>query len=556
MYYVNMEAVRMKQLEKVKIYIGGMSNKAKIGIVVGVLALVAFAFIAATMLNEEPQDSNYATLFSELGSQEASEVMAKLQETGVDYQYRQNGEIAVPADSVDQIRATLAVEGYPKDGFAYGTYLDNTNLLSTEKDKQLLQIYEAQDRLQATIRMMDGVQDAVVQLSIGEDNRYVLSTDDKEKSTASVMVVMKDGGSPTKEQVIGIQRLVAKSVVNMEMGDVAVIDGNGLDVTVTTEEGSAAISDAKLAYEEQVEQSVQDNILHLLEGIYGRGNVRVSVKASAEMGSVVSEQSEYTAPNIEENAGYVSNQTIINEGEGADGAGGVPGTGTNTTLPQYNIQAGAQGGDVYSNSYDTDYLLNQTITQSQNEGPNLRDLTVAISINTEQLGINADDLTNLVGDAAGIERTIVGDKITIVNSLWPTSDLLVAGEDGEDTTDVGTEGEETEEGINPLFIWIGIGVGVLLLILIIVLLILRRRRKKRKAAELEALMLQEQEAQEALLASGAAVDENKKPSYVEDMVLSEEEKKAMDIQNKIRSFAEDNPEISAQLLKSWLKGGE
>lgn len=32
--------------------------------------------------------------------------------------------------------------------------------------------------------------------------------------------------------------------------------------------------------------------------------------------------------------------------------------------------------------------------------------------------------------------------------------------------------------------------------------------------------------------------------------------KGMELKKNIRDFAEQNPEISAQLLKSWLNGGE
>ncbi len=57
------------------------------------------------------------------------------------------------------------------------------------------------------------------------------------------------------------------------------------------------------------------------------------------------------------------------------------------------------------------------------------------------------------------------------------------------------------------------------------------------------------------------------PPVAEAMQESEDEKasrellriqneKSMELKENIRKFAEDNPEISAQLIKSWLRGGE
>ena len=56
---------------------------------------------------------------------------------------------------MDQTRATLLSQGYPKNGFAYDMYLDNTGLMTTESDKERISVYDLQDRLGATIRLFD-----------------------------------------------------------------------------------------------------------------------------------------------------------------------------------------------------------------------------------------------------------------------------------------------------------------------------------------------------------------------------------------------------------------
>lgn len=540
----------MKQFDKIKEFIGKLPGKTKKGLLAGVVVLVLFAVFAAFMLNRKGEDGSYATLFSGLNEQEASEVMAKLQENSVQYRYLPDGTVSVPTEVVDQTRATMAVAGFPKNGFAYGTYLDNSNLMSTETDKQTVRVYEMQDRLQATIRLLDGVKDAIVQLSMGETQKYVLDNKQSAVPTASVMVIMKDGSSPAADQVAGIQRLVAKSVVNMDMGDVAIIDGNGIDVSVKKNDLSSPVSDEKMAFEEKTQLQVESNILKILEPMFGRNNVRVSVKCTAEVQKMVSEESAFTAPNTQDNTGYISRQTLTNEGDGGAGAGGVPGAGTNANVPQYNTQAGQQQG-YSSGSSDTDYVLNERKVQSQNEGATIADLTVAVSINTATIDTDRNQLVELIAKAAGIDRTVQGEKIVVVNSAWPTMKITDDGNQGGNSGN----GGDKEVVVPPtpglstrMKLIIGIAAGVSLLILLVVILLLVRRGKKKRAAALEQLMLeQEMQSPESVLAELERIP-------VAPLTAADERDK--EVKDNIRGFARENPEISAQLLKNWLRGGE
>ena len=86
----------------------------------------------------------------------------------------------------------------------------------------------------------------------------------------------------------------------------------------------------------------------------------------------------------------------------------------------------------------------------------------------------------------------------------------------------------------------------------LLLFLLMRRRKKKKAVE-EAGLPSEQDL-EALLAerlqtAGAAANAGAD-------VMSLQSEKSMELRKDIRQFANDNPEIAAQQIKSWLRGGE
>ena len=82
-------------------------------------------FRLAVWLNTRP----YEVLFSELTNEEASEIIGKLQEDGVDYKYQNDGTILVPAAQEELLKAQLVYEGYPKSGFTYSLFLHSARYL-------------------------------------------------------------------------------------------------------------------------------------------------------------------------------------------------------------------------------------------------------------------------------------------------------------------------------------------------------------------------------------------------------------------------------------------
>lgn len=275
-----------EKLGQFKEFAGNLSSKTKKIIIAVAAVLVVAAIVIALILNNRP----YAVLFSGLGEQEAQQITAKLQEEQIAFRYEGDSTIMVPENVVDQTKATLVQQGYPKSGFTYDTFKDNAGLMTTDSDKNTYRLYELQDRIGATIKLFDGVKDANVTIALGEDNRYVLN-DSETKSSAAVTVVMADGGSPSAKQVEGIQRLVSKAVPNMTMEEVGVIDGNGVTVS-ETENKTANSSDAE-EIAAVVEGQIEKKILKVLGPIYGDDNVSVAVRAQINMERLIRETTTY-----------------------------------------------------------------------------------------------------------------------------------------------------------------------------------------------------------------------------------------------------------------------
>ncbi len=533
-----MEWVKNK-IEQIKVQIKNLYSKydkknvQRVGI--AAVVIVALAIAAAYFLNA----SSYDVLFSAVPEQEAANITARLQSDGIEYQHTAAGDILVPKDIADQTRATLVIEGYPSSGFAYETYLENAGGMTTSSQEDEYKRIAQEQKIEATIGLFEGVKNAVVNISLSEDNKYVLQDDTSQNtSSASVVVELMQGARLSDDQVEGIQRLVSASVQGLEMDKVVVVDGSGIELS---ENGSSSSSNSEDAQAERraMENELEASIVNLLSQFYGEDNVRVSVTGVLNQDKGISESITYTVPDglIEEDGkGILSNESgeVSLNGEGL--VGGVAGAEANAEIPQYNI---GEDGEItgYNEAYIRDYLVNQTTEQKEVSHNVLEDIRVAVSLNSSSApaDLNQTDLLALVGNAAGIDSLERQERITVVSA--PFYD----GDSGFVPT-----------GIDALFSSLTttqlliIAAAAFFIILLLILTILSSNKKKKvRLAEAAAALEAEKVSLELSL-------EQEKAMQIEEFNLQNE--KSNEVRQSIREFAEENPEISAQMIKSWLNG--
>ena len=166
-----------ERFEQFKEFVGKLSSKTKKLIIAGAVLLITAAVVIAVVLNNQP----YEVLFSGLGTEEAQQIVSKLQEDGVEFKYQGESTILVKKDVLDVTKAKLVQEGYPKNGFTYDTFINNAGLMTTDSDKRT---YDPalQDRISSTIRLFENVKDAKVTIALGEESKYALDDSDKQES--------------------------------------------------------------------------------------------------------------------------------------------------------------------------------------------------------------------------------------------------------------------------------------------------------------------------------------------------------------------------------------
>ena len=542
-------------MQKLKEMWQNLSAKSKklLGIIAGITVVV---IAVAVFLLARGQKTEYQTLFSSLSQGEAQQIVSLLQEQNVPYLYDgKSGALKVPSESVDTLRAQLLSKGYPKSGFAYDMYIGNSGLMTTESDKKQYTLYDLQDRLGATIRLFDGVRDAKVTIAEGTDQTYAIEDENPVQASASVVVTMEEGQSLSEKNAEAIKNLIARSVKGMNFTNVSVFDAGTMEEVAADAGDSASGSGTSMAnLTTTVENNIANNIKRVLGKIYGGENLAVSVKGTLNMAKLIQENTQYTVPEKTEatdKRGLLSNEEVAGENAGNSGenAAGVAGADANADTPRYTTQNGtAQTTDNYSNSSATREWLYNVLKEQKEIAPGvLEDASVAIVINTDDNSIPESDLINLVADAAGIKRDEAADKITILRSLNKTA--------VQQTTEEKKPAEEPKTILNqfPLWALIGAAVSAFLLILILLILILRGRKKKKLKK-----LAQEEMENAAALSVEQPTDEITPVEEIDEDELTAEGKMAhgMKLKKSIGEFTDQNPQVVAKLIQSWMREEE
>jgi flagellar biosynthesis/type III secretory pathway M-ring protein FliF/YscJ len=552
-------------VQNIKEYWQNMSEKTK-KIIMAIIAGTAVIAVIAILALSFGRNKDYSVLFTGLSQEEAQTIAGVLQDDGVDYKYNAgDGTIRVPASIVDDTKAQLLMSGYPKSGFTYGMYLDNTGLMTTESDKQRIELYELQDRIGATIRSFEGVQDAKVTIAEASEQKYVLQESVQEDASASVVITMQPGSVLTEDKAQAVRNLISHAVKGMNFSEVTVYDGSTM-LQVGGSSGGGSTGSDLTSLTSLVESNIAANVKVVLEKLYGTGNVAVSVKGTLNMQKLISESTQYSTPEkVDETdkTGLLEMEDLVNEDSqaGVYGAGGLVGSDANADTPRYtNDDGNEEDTDSYSSgSASREWLYNVLKEQRQVDPGVLEDTSIGVVIITDDnRNVGDQELLRLVANSAGIPVEDAANKISIVRAPEEEVETPV------------TTGEDRPGGVIismiPLPILIAIGAALLLLLLLIIFLLLRRRRKKKNEISDEDFIGGDELSASELGLEGEGLIEGETsttPILPEDEELNQSEEimnlrmqRSMRLKQNIGEFVDQNPQIAAKLVQSWLRGEE
>ena len=528
---------------KIKSTISGLPKKTKSRLGIGSAAVVLLAVIAAVIINA--QNAKYTQLYTGLSTSEAGSIYGVLNDMGADVKFDSDGNIMVLKNEYDVWILQLAALGYPKTALTYDIFSSNAGMTSTESEKAQWLLYQLQDRIQATLERMDGVVSATVTTTIPETSNYVWETASTEqRASAGVLLTLDPGVVLSGEQVSAIRMLISSSVPMMEPEDVTVVDaGTMLELTSNSGSSSEAADDQSLAFELMVQKQIEDNVTRLLAPRYGTGGVVPVAKVTIDYNKMMTEKLEMT-PNEDGNGNVTHNEGSYSI-NGTVAAGEVVGEEGNTDVPTYanNTPTGNQGMTDYNWSSDYDYSYIKTQIESGNAI--LKRATISVMVNESSLtDVRITELKNLVYGCTDIPV----DLISI--SAFDKSALNEPAEPEPSPSD------ETQESLIqkvmnlPTWAYIAIGVGflVLLLVIIVVITIIKRKKKENYIKEAE-----EEERERAKEARRQQMEIESYKRSLEDIAKGKTDPKNDAIVEEVREFAKTNPQIAANLIRTWLK---
>ena len=538
---------RLKKISK-KIYIAAAA------------ALVVLAVILVVVLNNKP----YAPLVTGVSMDEMSSVLQLLETWGVrDYKVEDGDTVLVPESQQHQLQARVLMENVFQSG--QGKYYESLSALSTNQERNLAVLKDLQEDLRATIRCFENVKDASVNLTPGEDRGYILDSGNVVNATAAIRVTMQDSKKLTTQQAAAIRELVSNSLQGLEVSRVSLTDTYGNTYSGGSLTADSDASALKMQLEEEQSNKIRTQVMQVLAPAFGEDNVDVAVNCVVEVGNVTEDRVDVYLPEYAENGetigrgiiGSLIYQWSYNR-DGDETVGGVVGTESNSNLPNQDFSqyventpnldgtesaADASGQIDYDNSRSEKHIVTTA--------GYLKDCSVAVSVNSTTAGnVDTAEWQQHVARAAGIygeidEETgleILDGRISVISYPFfreeppaPVPGIL-----------------DIEIAGIPLWVLIAAAGGLLLFIILLVIILLarRRRRKRLEAEEAEA----EANEVDALLAavglSGQATDDNGAD------VMEIQTEQSMQLRKDIRQFASENPEIAAQMVRNWLRGGD
>lgn len=502
------------------------------------IGAAALLVVLIVVLEVAVNHVSYTLLFSGLNDADAGQIVTQLKSMNV--RYRLDGSsIYVDKSKADETRMELAENGYPQSTLNYSVYTGGTSWATTDSDKQRMALYQTQNRLQDTIDTIPGVKSSVVTIGESDNTAYVLESD-KVPVTASVKLNLRSGASLTKKQVTGIVQLVAHSVSNLSSDNVTVLDSDGNDLSSADSTLSGATSD-QLALQTQVENEVRRKVLSVLTPIFGNGNVVAAAGATLDFSQRSTSAVTYASPNSGSSVGLPSTQSGATTVGGTAGTGASGVAGVNNGTPAYTTtsSSAAGSGAVTQTNSQASYLYNTVNEQVQSKGASLKSLTVSVQINSRSqaaANVNVNDIRQAVAYAVGMT-----EPANVAVQLLPFA------------TSASSAGKGAAGWMPPLSaVLIAVGAGVLLAGALVLWWFLRRRRRRRQEEEEAAAAAA---AAEAAAQEKAAQEAARQQQPTPDKTLEEkiEESGKNELKKQIGDFADQKPELVAQLLKNWLK---
>lgn len=374
----------------------GLERRARIGLVAGAVVIIG-ACLAIGVWAYRP---DYQVLFADLAPRDAASMTAELDKLKTPYRLAGDGTtIMVPQDQVYKLRLKLMGKDAPLYGAVGFEVFNNADLGMTEFVQKVNYQRAIQGELTRTIQSIEEVQSARVHLALPEQGLFKRAV---AKAKASVTLALKSGKSLSPAQILGIQRLVASSVPDVQAEDVTVLDQHGVALTRTDvgDRGTASAG-VQLDSKRSTEEYLQKKVDQILEQTFGAGQAVASVDVVLNLDQSKVTTEEVLPSTVGQSAQHGPAGVMVREryssqpGDAAHASGAAKGDG---------------GDDI--GLAEAEYQVGRRVEQLEVARGAVRRMTVAVLVRQSLSASQAAQLKDVIASAIGVSAQR-GDAIVV-----------------------------------------------------------------------------------------------------------------------------------------------
>lgn len=530
---------------------------------------VALAMAAVLVVVKVAGTVGYGVLYSNLNIKDSGVIIEKLKEKKVLYRVEGGGTIIrIPENRIGEMRIELAADGLPEGGGVGFEIFDKTSMSTTDFVQSINYVRALEGELARSIAQIREVMSAKVHVTPSKQSVFI---EDQRPAKASVVLKLKPGAMLSGSIVPAITHLVAQSVEGLMPENIAIIDVYGRLLSRPRGESDDydAAAGEQMVHQKRMEESYTRQIVDLLEPIVGPGKVRADVRLNLDF-SKVEMKEESVDPNA---VAKISEQSETSSSSGpSTSSGGVPGVAS-------NVVAVGGGGSTAANATSPakskseksiiNYEVTKKVTHTVRPVGEIRNLSAAVVVDDAsnvkltdgklqrtsraRSAAELEKLRKLVQASLGFNQAR-GDTIEVTNLSFDTA--------SETESDYETSRERSSELVRTIVTYASWLIGLLLLFFLLLkpmarrLGVIFRRGGSLGTTEMMEIprfdggkMAELQEAKDAVEIEKELLEKYKQPKEAKKMAI---------IRDRVKEFAQKEPDAAASLIRSFLmeEGGK
>lgn len=358
----------MPFLEQLKKLVAGLSLKQRISLVAAAAAVVAG--LVAFLQWRTQQD--YQVLYADLAAEDAAQVVARLKESGAEYQLEKDGAvIKVRSERIADLRLQLAATGVPKTGRMGFELFDQNNFGATQFAEQVNYHRALEGELERSVMTIAEVESARVHITPPKESLFV---EEQRPAKASVLLRLRTSARPSAQNIQAITQLVASAVEGLSPEMISVLDsrGNLLNRARRGDPGDPdQPSELLLDYRRTIERDLIAKINGTLEPLLGPEKFRAGVSVECDLSTT--EQSEEA---YDPSRSVMATSQRTEDIAGGNQANGVPGAASN--LPRPTSRPGASGSGMTRRTENIAYQSSRMIKKTRTPQGQVRRVSVSV----------------------------------------------------------------------------------------------------------------------------------------------------------------------------------